>query len=370
MNRLFYRFPAARLLTTSLLLLGGLTVFSADAQTGSRGMSRAEFLESLTSVEQKIPIQLVIQRRLERGEPVPQIFSQRLSRFRPEVGDAGQVYQITGASADAVADQIRSLGVEPIYISSNRPYATAFLSLEQLFSVVSSSVVVEAHPISVPQPQGYFEAYEAHVGSDPPEDWTSLGLTGTGVVIGIISTPVVSADLAALDADFGGSIGRVIPESDSLHQWSAAVDDSYGDVTNDNFGSADLLALLQIVYKFAPGAEIVIASPATYPLPPLVIVILVISLVFVSTIALAPLPDPPDKETFVYVPATTVILPVLFEILLNKASASIFNCPSVMSSATNVNSKSVLLPMSLPEIVNTSSAIYPEPFVVIVTLVT
>ena len=226
-------------------------------------MSRAEFLESLTSVEQKIPIQLVIQRRIQRGEPVPQIFSLRLSRTRTAFGDADQVYQITGASADAVADQIRSLGVEPIYISSNRPYATAFLSLEQLFSVVSSSVVSEAHPISVPQPQGYFEAYEAHIGSDPPEDWTSLGLTGTGVVIGIISTPVVSADLAALDADFGGSLGRVIPESDSLHQWSAAVDDSYGDVTNDNFGSADLLALLQIVYKFAPGAEIVIASPYT-----------------------------------------------------------------------------------------------------------
>ena len=58
---------------------------------------------------------------------------------------------------------------------------------------------------------------------------------------------------------FGGSLGRVIPESDSLHQWSAAVDDT-GDVTNDTFGSADLLALLQIVHKFAPGAEIVIAG--------------------------------------------------------------------------------------------------------------
>ena len=46
---------------------------------------------------------------------------------------------------------------------------------------------------------------------DPPEDWTSLGLTGTGVVIGIISTPVVSADLAAMDADFW----RVIRESDT-----------------------------------------------------------------------------------------------------------------------------------------------------------
>ena len=107
--------------------------------------------------------------------------------------------------------------------------------------------------MAAPQPQGYFEAYDAHIGTAPPAEWTDASLTGSGVVVGIISMPVTGEDLAAVNADFGGTIGRVIPEADKLHQWSAAVDDSYGDVVNDDFGTADLLALMQIVHKFCPG---------------------------------------------------------------------------------------------------------------------
>ena len=76
----------------------------------------------------------------------------------------------------------------------------------------------------------------------------------------------------------------------------------------------------------------------------------------VTTVAFAPLPDPPDNVLPVYVPLLCVALAPV--VLGNKALAVVTNSKS---SATNVNFKFAFLPMSLPEIVNTSSTAYPLP---------
>ena len=76
----------------------------------------------------------------------------------------------------------------------------------------------------------------------------------------------------------------------------------------------------------------------------------------VTTVAIAPLPDPPDNVLPVYVPLLCVALAPV--VLGNKALAVVNNpllLESSISSATNVNFKSAFLPMALPEIVNTSS---------------
>ena len=117
-----FKLPVLRLLAASLVFLGGLTFFAAHAQTEAPGMGRAEFLESLSATEQKIPLQLVVQRRIQLGQPVPEAFRQRASRSRTQAVDAGQVYQIMGVDASTVAEQVRSLGLEPIYVSSGRAY--------------------------------------------------------------------------------------------------------------------------------------------------------------------------------------------------------------------------------------------------------
>ena len=77
--------------------------------------------------------------------------------------------------------------------------------------------------------------------------------------------------------------------------------------------------------------EIVNTSSIAYPLPALVIVTLVTSVSDVTTLAIAPLPEPPETVISVYVPAVAAILPVSFEILPNKASTSVFNKPLLFS---------------------------------------
>ena len=81
----------------------------------------------------------------------------------------------------------------------------------------------------------------------------------------------------------------------------------------------------------------------------------------VTKVAIAPVPDPVTFSIaiFVYVPALCVAdSPV---VLSNNALAVVFNAKTPTSSATNVNFKSAFLPMSLPEIVNTSLTAYPLP---------
>ena len=70
--------------------------------------------------------------------------------------------------------------------------------------------------------------------------------------------------------------------------------------------------------------EIVNTSSIAYPLPAVVIVTLVTSVSDVTTVAIASLPDPPETAISVNVPAVATTLPVLFEILPNKASVFVF----------------------------------------------
>lgn len=253
------------LLAVTMVALIGSPAWSAGSSQAS--MSLADFLDSRTDTERKLPLKAVANARLARGEPVPSARIKKVSRATQAGATSASiasiettfVYQINGSTAEAVSSAIRSVGADPIYVATARPYATAYLTLEQLYQVAADPAVFSAVEIAPPQPQGYFEAHEAHIGASPSDTWTSAGLAGDKVVVAILSMPIKAADLAALNKQFtlvdGGAATRVIPEADKLHQWTGVV--------NESFGTSDLLALMQIVYKFAPKAEFVIASPFT-----------------------------------------------------------------------------------------------------------
>ena len=232
----------------------------ATAQVG-KAASRIEFLHSLSPAERKLPLQTVVDYRLAHGHSVPDSLKRDNSGANARMYDSDRterrVYQITGTSAAAAAAAIESIGETPIYVASTRPYATAFLTIDQLMAVAEHASIQTAVEISTPIPQGYFENLDAHTRTAPPAVWTDESLTGEGVVVAILSAPVKASLLTALDSTFtlvdGQPAERVIPQPAKLHQWPGVI--------NDTFGTTDLSALLQTVYQFAPGAEIVIASP-------------------------------------------------------------------------------------------------------------
>ena len=85
-----------------------------------------------------------------------------------------RVYQITGTSAAAAAAAVESIGETPIYVASTRPYATAFLTIDQLMAVAENASIQTAVEISTPIPQGYFENLDAHTRTPPPAVWTQI----------------------------------------------------------------------------------------------------------------------------------------------------------------------------------------------------
>lgn len=246
-------------LISALLSAPAFSVTPAVGSEASTAIGKAEFIDSLTDAERKVPLSAVLTQRMARGQPLPTSALTRVAAQSTTDSSDGRVYKITGMEATAVASWVRSLGIEPIHVSDRRPYITAYLTIDQLFAVASSPDVLHIREFASPQPQGFFEVYDAHVGGQPPEAWTAANLTGDGVVVAIISAPLISNELAALDAEFvlaeGGAPTRVIPATNNLKQWPGVV--------NDTYGSSDLLALMQVVYRFAPGATFVIASPYT-----------------------------------------------------------------------------------------------------------
>ena len=233
-------------------LVAGLLFCLMPQMVWSQGDSVAptprEFVRSLTESERKLPQMVVVQRRLAAGLAVPEKLAEKAQGDgRSRSAPVPALFQIHGHDVSTLLMALQGLGVEPQFVSSSRPYVTASLTEAQAVDLAESTAVSRISFVVGPAAQGTTAAFTAHrvsgLASETPP------LTGTDVVVGLISLPYKLADLTSLD----GAATRIIPESTSLYPVTGAVDDAKG--------TTDLLFMLQLIYDIAPAAKVVVGSP-------------------------------------------------------------------------------------------------------------
>lgn len=219
-------------------------------QSDVNALTPHEFAESLTPAERKLPQNVVVDRRLAAGLPVPHTVSQRLvSSQASRSATVPDLFQIHGTETSTLLKALKQMGVTAQYASSSRPYVTAALTQAQVAALAENEAVTRIGYIVGPTAQGTTDAYTAHrVGGLA---LSPQSLTGSGVVVGVISLPYQSDDLS----DLSLASPRIVPESANLYSLLDAVDSS------NTYGTTDLLYLLQLIYDLAPGASVVLASP-------------------------------------------------------------------------------------------------------------
>ena len=233
-------------------LLTGLLCVLVPQVVWSQGDNVAptprEFVRSLTESERKLPQMVVVQQRLSAGVPVPEKLAEKAQGDnRSRSAPSPTLFQIHGHDISTLVMALHGLGVEPQFVSSSRPYVTASLTETQAVDLAESTAVSRISFVVGPTAQGTTAAFTAHrvsglASATPP-------LTGTDVVVGLISLPYKSADLTSLD----GAVTRIIPESANLYPVTGAVD--------EDKGTTDLLFMLQLIYDIAPDAKVVVGSP-------------------------------------------------------------------------------------------------------------
>lgn len=221
------------------------------AQSSSISMTPREFYRSFSPIEKKLPYDVVVEKRRSAGLPVPTAglsatSAQRTVLFEP------RVFKVQATNAAALIDILARQGIEPEFISDSRGYAKVLLTNERAAQLAESEAVISLSYVVGPKAQGSTEAFTAHR-VDTFADEPQTPLTGAGVVVGLISLPFETADLAALDA----LSPRKVPDAtaEQLYVLEGAMVESGG--------RSDLLSMLQIIYDMAPGATVVVGSPGS-----------------------------------------------------------------------------------------------------------
>ena len=242
-------------LSRCLLLPAVAVAFLWSSQLSAESITYREFLASRSAVELKIPLEVVIARRAERGEPLPQNLRTGLQRGR--TADAANediaIYKLEGLTTWILIDALADLGVAPHYVSSTQAYVTAYMSTAQLTQLAETPALNRATRVIGPTAQGQMFPFVSHRVAAASSQGNPA-LTGKDVVIGLISLPFKAADKTALDNQTG-----LIPSGNKLHVLPSAVD--------NNKGTKDALNLLQVIFDIAPGATVVLASPGVDGVP-------------------------------------------------------------------------------------------------------
>jgi len=255
-----------------LIILGfvgmaSITAWAQPAGNAANAISYREFLQSLTPAERKMPINLVAAARYANGQPLPASLDQSAAVQAREGQPQPEVYRLDGASKEALLAALAAEGLSAKFVSETRNYVTAVLTPSAVGSLAAYDAVLKISPVIGPiaQGQGSTQAAAAHRLVDLyPVDKPDAGdpaLTGSGVVVGLISLPFKQADLDLLEAE----TTRIIPDGTALTVRTGGDAVSHGsgtlDAIDNTDGSLDALYLLQLIYDMAPSAQVVVASP-------------------------------------------------------------------------------------------------------------
>ena len=253
--------------------LGAITSVPAIA---SEGANPRAVWQSLSPAERKLPRDVLVKALLAEGREVPfswQPKSAAESRSRVSALDAdtGSVYRVTGDDLLSL-HSIMALVDSPVRTSSeSRSYVVVTLTDAQVVEIAQYAAVQRIQRVKGPTAQGTTDAWTAHRfadmdGADEPSNLPGKpALTGSGVIIGVISLPATQGDVSDLVLD-----GSLPPLYEETSPSSAATLYLYeGSETTAGLSAIDAagvdagLNMVQVIRDIAPEAQVVFASPGT-----------------------------------------------------------------------------------------------------------
>ena len=242
--------------------------------------------QSLSPAERKLPRDILVQQLLEQGKAVPpgwQRFAQ--ARSKTAASEPNPVmYRVLGQDIDSLETVMNLLGVEIRTASPSRAYVIVMLTESQVLEVASYGAVEKIQRVKGPRAQGTTDAWTAHrfADMDDAEEPSFLvgkpALTGSNVVIAVISLPVTQADVDDLVTDnslpplysdaadppvFDHNANPPAESPDSrLYLYSGLTGETTEGLAAISSSGVDAgLNMVQVIRDIAPKAQIVLASP-------------------------------------------------------------------------------------------------------------
>ena len=223
---------------------------------------RKAFLASRSAAERKVPVSVA-----QQWQEDPETFNAlrtlfgRHSTSSQIAPEERALYRVDAVSAAAIETALGTLGVTPKFVSQRRPYATVELTVAQIQVLAESEDVTRISAVIGPRAKG--NASLAHDISALSTGNASGGgdLSGSGVVIGLISLPFSASLLSELETATAvptEASGNLIILGDAKVTCDPGADpgpDPCAGLT------ADALNMLQVIYQIAPGAQVVMGSP-------------------------------------------------------------------------------------------------------------
>ena len=267
------------------VLMAALTVglvfndFSASPALAADSAHPRAVWQSLTPAERKLPRDILVQQLLAQGKPVPPGW-QRAAKSRSKSSDESEVvttYRVTGSDIDLLRTAIALTGLEVRTVSESRGYVIADLTSAQVVDLANYAVVTKIQRVKGPAAQGITSAWTAHRFDDmTPADKPDFivgkpELTGSEVVVAIISLPVTQEDVDDLTTE---TDSRLPPTYDHTEDPAPPATAPrlylYGGLTGEATEGLSVLSatgvdaglnMAQVVHDIAPEAKIVLASP-------------------------------------------------------------------------------------------------------------
>ena len=238
---------AARMIC-ALPLSAFLLALAFHAEFAFAGSEAARhYASSLTADDRKLPQHVLIADRVQRGRAVPESISRgvRLLSSAPDVN----TYRVQGTSRRGLNSALNALNLGVGYRFAGSAEAFLNLTADQVLQLAEHGGVRRIRLVSPARPQGVANAQTAHRTTEVLKGGAAT--SGADVVIAIISSAFSQADVTLFQQST--SAPDVIPGNDSLFVLPGS------DVTAGE--TRDAIHLLEVVYKIAPDATFILASP-------------------------------------------------------------------------------------------------------------
>ncbi|MDB4048703.1 hypothetical protein N9485_00695 [Luminiphilus sp.] len=264
----------AVILTAASGWLGTITSVPAIA---AESANPRVFWQSLSPAERKLPRNILVKGLLAQGREVPSSWqpkpaAESRSRVPASDADAEAVYRVTGDDLLSLHNIMALVDIPVRTSSESRSYVVVTLTDAQVVEIAQYGAVQRIQRVKGPTAQGNTEAWTAHRfdGMDGINEPSNLPgkpeLTGSGVIIGVISLPATQADVDDLvtDTSLPPLYDENNPSSEpTLYLYEGGLGETTEGLSaiDDTAGVDAGLNMVQVIRDIAPGAQVVLASP-------------------------------------------------------------------------------------------------------------